>query len=152
MYTILFLSNFNFIFHFSFSHLYLMKILNFPIRYWHFIHFGRKETISSFRNRLSPLGPMRKLSNIPRLLHFLTVLTWICNRLATSPTVNKEFVSSFTPSEILSAEYSVIGLSISDYPFYAFKTLLPHKNTSSFYPIHNKDEDFTEYTTFVTHL
>jgi len=28
MYTLLLLSNFNFVFHFSFSHLYLMKILN----------------------------------------------------------------------------------------------------------------------------
>jgi len=30
MSTLMLLSNFNFIFHFPFSHLYLMKILNFP--------------------------------------------------------------------------------------------------------------------------
>lgn len=113
--------------------------LNLLIKYLPFIHFNRKVAISSFRNRLSRLIPMRKLGNTPRLLQFLTVLLWTCKRLAASPTVNKESFSSFPPLASLSAEYSVIGPSIPNRPFYDNRCLLTHHNNASFfyYPIIN---------------
>jgi hypothetical protein len=73
---------------------------------------------------------MRKLGNIPRLHHFLTVLLCTCKRAATSPTVNREFVSSFPPLEILSVGYSVIEPSIPDHPFSDHKILPAHKRSS----------------------
>jgi len=98
--------------------------LNLPISYRLFACLSRKVSISFFRNRLSPLGPMRRLGNTPRSLHFLTVLTWMFNKLAASLTGIKASVSSASASETPSAEYSVTATSVHGYPIFLYFILL----------------------------
>ena len=105
---------------FSYSLFPLSRIssLGFSIPSSPLVYFDRKVIKSLFRNRLSFLDPIRKLGNIPRLLHLLTVLMWIFNNLAVSLVVNKVSVSSTSTSETLAARYPVITPSIPGYPFF----------------------------------
>ena len=94
---------------------------------------------------------MRKLGNIPRLLHFLTVLMWMFNKLAASPAVSKVFVSSASPSEILFSEYSVARPSIPDYPFFVDKILpLDTIHDSSYRTVNLTSQKLTKYNSYVT--
>jgi hypothetical protein len=107
------------VFSYSFFSLSCISSLGFSAPSSPLVYFNRKVIKSLFRNRLSFLDPMRKLGNIPRLLHFLTVLMWMFNKLAASPAVNRVSVSSTSPSEILFSGYSVDRQSILGYPFFA---------------------------------
>jgi hypothetical protein len=97
-------------------------LLKFLTRYCLFVYLSRKVNISFFRNRLSPLGPTRKLGNTPKLVHLLTVLMWIFNKLATSLVVSKESVSSTSTSEIPSTVCSVVAPSIPDHSLFGCNT------------------------------
>ena len=116
-----------------------------------FIYFIRKVIKSFSRNRLSPLGPMRKLGNIPRLLQFLIVLMWTCNKLAVSLAVSNKSVFSVSLSETSLSGYSVVIPSILDYPFFVDKILpIDTIHDSNYRTVNLTSQKLTEYNSYVT--